>query len=1099
VADLNVAVQITGKDAASGPIGAVQKALHGLEGAAGAPLKAIGSLTNALGAIGLAAGGITALTGAAQGLGSALGVGLASNMENVRAQLLAFTKSGEAADAILAQINKEAAATPFTFQEMAKATASLLPASKQAGVGLMELVKQAEILAALNPSEGLTGAAFALREALSGDFVSIVERFNLPRSAINALKAEGVPALEIVSRALQGMGADMSLVTNLAGTTSGRLSTFQDAIDQLRVVAGKPILEALGRAMDRVSAAIAENEPALREFAQLVGDFFYQAITQGVDALGALVGAFQRFQPVAREVGNTLTALVHGDMENFANGLNRLVQGALADVSSRFDAFAPTGERLGQLFAWIGERVQDFSPALGGAARVASETDGALARLADVVNDLSGAVEGAIKLFQDGNPAMALLIGTATSGIAAFGLFRAGMLAVTAATTIQTAATWAATAAQGALNIALTANPIGIVVVAIAGLAAAIAYLWNTNEAFRDSVTKVWMGLTTIAAHIKDAIVAKFNEIAAFFASLPERFRADAVRTGLAVVQGFVDGLNPARVMAAGFALGRAAFEAAKQAIQAGSPSKLFMELGEDVVAGFALGITENLSPVERAAAEMTEKLEDAEREHHIRIARLQEDAGQAKGEARKNILERIQRAEEDHQRRVEQINESGAARIVQLEREQARNRADAFRDLMRGLDDLEADVQERAEAIGTRLAEGLATASADAARAIQDTMKRAADQWQSATESLALSRIIRGRRDTFGAGQDAQAREFRERREDAEAEYRWLRDKEKAQLRFDVDLAKAETKEKREQVWQRLTEETQAADRAFEQAKKDLARRRQLDQEERDFRQGQERARRAFDDTLEDEALTRQLNRITEERDARVRELGAALGEKQRKLEEDAARERTLLDRVYADRIGDLKSKFLDKVGPLTETEYAKIIGLLDTITAKAVGAAAAITAIPAAAPRGGNAGGDGTEAETGRSAVEQWWADENFRRNMAESAAVLGSSTAARAATWDPSLSEPGTGRQRGGVQYLQTGGFVSGPEGMPMPAVVHGGELVLTPNQQRGLGVDYDQFAAAVVRALASAHFVVSVDQVHNALLLKARTNGRGLGLG
>lgn len=42
------------------------------------------------------------------------------------------------------------------------------------------------------------------------------------------------------------------------------------------------------------------------------------------------------------------------------------------------------------------------------------------------------------------------------------------------------------------LSATLTANPIVLVVAAIAGLVAAFVYLWNTNEGFREAVTRIW-------------------------------------------------------------------------------------------------------------------------------------------------------------------------------------------------------------------------------------------------------------------------------------------------------------------------------------------------------------------------------------------------------------------------------------------------------------------------------------------------------------------------------------------------------------------------------------------------------------------------------
>jgi hypothetical protein len=107
------------------------------------------------------------------GLTAAIGAGLNFNnsMEQVSAQLMAFTKDGAATAAILDMIKTRAASTPFAFEDMATAATALLPASKAAGVGLEELIAQAEILAASNPAEGLEGAAFALKEAAGGDFV----------------------------------------------------------------------------------------------------------------------------------------------------------------------------------------------------------------------------------------------------------------------------------------------------------------------------------------------------------------------------------------------------------------------------------------------------------------------------------------------------------------------------------------------------------------------------------------------------------------------------------------------------------------------------------------------------------------------------------------------------------------------------------------------------------------------------------------------------------------------------------------------------------------------------------------------------------------
>lgn len=67
-----------------------------------------------------------------------------------------------------------------------------------------------------------------------------------------------------------------------------------------------------------------------------------------------------------------------------------------------------------------------------------------------------------------------------------------------------------ATAAQWAFNAALDANPIGIVVIAIAGLVAALVVLYEKSQTVRDIINEAWTAIKTAATTVFDAIKTYF-------------------------------------------------------------------------------------------------------------------------------------------------------------------------------------------------------------------------------------------------------------------------------------------------------------------------------------------------------------------------------------------------------------------------------------------------------------------------------------------------------------------------------------------------------------------------------------------------------------
>jgi hypothetical protein len=345
-----LAIRIRGDDQASDDLRRVGRNTRDLQGdvtnlgTQGG--SAIGKFTTALGRIGLAAMGIDAVASAVKGLGNILGIGLVSEMEIITAKIQAFTKDMDATRAILREVELEAQKTPFAFAEMADAVTALIPVSKLSGKELMELVRLAEILAASNPLQGLSGAAFSLREALSGDFVSIIERFNLSRSTLNRLKAEGVPALEAIEMALEEIGLDADAVTNLAGTMSGRWGKLQDTFDVVRRRAATPLFDLLSTGLDQVGTLLDNNLETVNAWA----DAFGRGLATAVGTV------FQLAAGVAELMSGGGSQQLRGGLESIFGEGNALAE-ALTNIASVLPGAVDT---IGRVMDRVSDVIQKF-------------------------------------------------------------------------------------------------------------------------------------------------------------------------------------------------------------------------------------------------------------------------------------------------------------------------------------------------------------------------------------------------------------------------------------------------------------------------------------------------------------------------------------------------------------------------------------------------------------------------------------------------------------------------------------------------------------------------------------------------------------------
>lgn len=168
------------------------------------------------------------------------------------------------------------------------------------------------------------------------------------------------------------------------------------------------------------------------------------------------------------------------------------------------------------------------------------------------------------------------------------------------------AANEGATIAQAALNLVMNANPIGIVITAVAALVTAIVALWNTNEDFRNAIISAWGKIKDTISSAVNAISAFFTEkipnaiqsVISWFTSIPNKFKD----IGSNIVRGLWDGIKSMitwiKDKISGFVGG--IVSSVKGLLGIHSPSKVFAGIGGFMAEGLGEGFDDQFGAVKK-------------------------------------------------------------------------------------------------------------------------------------------------------------------------------------------------------------------------------------------------------------------------------------------------------------------------------------------------------------------------------------------------------------------------------------------------------------------------------------------------------------------
>lgn len=295
-------------------------------------------------------------------------------------------------------------------------------------------------------------------------------------------------SVEAVNHLFALCGDNTQALSDWTNIASGVYATFGDSLPLEGLTEAANETAKVGQVTGPLADAINwASEAAVQQGVALSGnqaavDAYNSALASGAtqeDAFNAALAACSTEQERAQLITDTL------------NGVYAEAGAQYQQTNADVIAYRQSQSDLTAAMSSLG---QAFMPIVTGLTNVAAML-------------LSG-VQPAVQWFVTNLPIIApVLAGIATT----IGLLAVVLNASTIATAAQTVATNAAAAAQGLLNAVMSANPIALIVVLIAGLVAAIIGLWNNSEAFRNFVTSAFQQIQQVAQVVIDAIVNFFT------------------------------------------------------------------------------------------------------------------------------------------------------------------------------------------------------------------------------------------------------------------------------------------------------------------------------------------------------------------------------------------------------------------------------------------------------------------------------------------------------------------------------------------------------------------------------------------------------------
>lgn len=293
---------------------------------------------------------------------------------------------------------------------------------------------------------------------------------------------------------------------NLNAVAGGNAETFKSVAMVMTQTAGagKLTTENWNQLADAIPGASGKLQEALQKNGAYTGNF-RDAMAQG--------------QITADEFNQAIMDLGFTDAAQQAATSTSTFEGAMGNMQAAFV------DGLMQIYDAIGsENVTGF-----------------INGITDAVSAVIPPIRDGISWLKDNLPTIAPLL-SAIAGALVGLLVAEKITALVTAFNAWKTATEGVTIAQRLLNIAMSANPLGIVLTLVGALVAAIVALWTTNEGFREAVMNAWQGIQDFVGNAIQAIGDFFTNLGTTISQLPQMF-SDWLNSVIATVTGWVSNM----------------------------------------------------------------------------------------------------------------------------------------------------------------------------------------------------------------------------------------------------------------------------------------------------------------------------------------------------------------------------------------------------------------------------------------------------------------------------------------------------------------------------------------------------------------------------